>query len=153
MELFRQLRIADFVGVEIHHADAHAVLHFAFAEIVQMRPPLRVLFQVFGHMLGEQNVSGIATIHHPLRDVDARAGDVGLLVQVSDFVNRAAVNSHPDPKLGMALQRLAISIAHSTGASGLVAKNERATIAGGQAQQFAFRFGQAELLRSAHDLF
>ena len=32
---FGSCRIADFIGVEIHNADAHAVFHFAFAKIVQ----------------------------------------------------------------------------------------------------------------------
>ena len=69
-----------------------------------MRTPLRVLFQIIGHMLGEQNVSGVAAIHHALRDVDARAGDVGLFVQIGDFIDRAAVNSHPDLKFRMTLR-------------------------------------------------
>src|SRR5438067_37045 len=33
------------------------------------------------------------------------------------------------------------------------AENQRATVARGQAEQFTFRFSQAELLRPAHDLF
>src|SRR5438094_147440 len=36
---------------------------------------------------------------------------------------------------------------------GASAENERAAVSSGQAQQFAFRFSQAELLRAAHDLF
>ena len=38
-----------------------------------------VLFQIFGHMFGKQDVPGIAAIHHPLRHVDSGAGDVGAL--------------------------------------------------------------------------
>ena len=35
--------------------------------------PLLVFFQVF---LGQKNVAGVATIHHSLGQVDARAGHV-----------------------------------------------------------------------------
>ena len=48
----------------------------------------------------------ITAIHHPLCDVDAGARDVGLFVQIGDFVDRTAVNSHPDPKFGMFFQLL-----------------------------------------------
>ena len=66
-----------------------------------MRAPPRVLFQIVGHVLGEQNVTRITAIHHPLRDVDPGSGDIGLLVQITDFIDRAAVNAHPHPQFGM----------------------------------------------------
>ena len=106
LEFFWQLRIADSVAVEIHYTDPNTVLHFAFAGFVQKRTPLRVVLQVVGDTFREQNVSGVATIHYPLGDVNTRAGDVRLLVQVRDFVNGAAVNSHAHPQLGMLFQRL-----------------------------------------------
>ena len=56
--------------VEIHQAETHAVFHLAFAEIMQARRPLPILHQIIGHMLGEEDVPGIAAIHHPLRHVD-----------------------------------------------------------------------------------
>ena len=128
------------------------MFHFAFAEIMQKRTPLRVVLQVVGDTPGEKNVSGIAAIHHPLRDVDAGAGNVGLFVQVGDFIDRAAVNSHSHVKFGMIFQCLADfqRAQHRRFRTG--AKNERAAVAGRQAQQLAFRFGDTELLRSAHDL-
>ena len=49
---------------------------------MQKRTPLRVVLQVVGDTFGNKDVSGIAAIHHPLRDVDAGAGDIGLLVQI-----------------------------------------------------------------------
>ena len=73
---------------------------------MEIGPPARILFQIFRHMSGEKNVAGITAIHHPMRDVDARAGKIGLFVQVADFIDRAAVNAHPDVKFGMTLQRL-----------------------------------------------
>ena len=59
------------------------------------------MLQVVDDTLGKQNVTGIATIHHPLRDVDPSSGDVCLRVKISDFIDRPAVNSHANPKLGM----------------------------------------------------
>ncbi len=44
--------------------------------------------KVTDHVLGKQNVSGVATIHHPLGEVDASAGHIGLFVQVADFIHR-----------------------------------------------------------------
>ena len=37
----------------------------------------------------------VAAIHHPLRKVDARTGDIGAAVQIGYFIYRAAMNSHP----------------------------------------------------------
>ena len=80
-------------------------------------------------MFGEQNVSGIAAIHHPLRDVDSGAGDIGLLVHIGDFADRTAVNSHAHPKFGMTLQLLADLHRAQHRRFRAVAKNERATVA------------------------
>ena len=77
LELFRQLRIAHLIGVNVHDGDAHSVFYFAGSKVVQERSPLFVFFEILGDMLGKENVPGIATIHHPLRQVDACTGDVG----------------------------------------------------------------------------
>ena len=79
----------------------------AFAQVVQVRPPLPVLLQILGDVLREENVSGIATVHYPLRDVDPGAGNVPALIYVGNFMHRPAVNAHPDREAGMRLQRLA----------------------------------------------
>jgi hypothetical protein len=34
---------------------------------------MSIVFQVFGEMLGEENMSGISTIHHALCHVDSSA--------------------------------------------------------------------------------
>jgi hypothetical protein len=77
------------------------MLHFAFAKLVQMRAPLPILFQIFGDTLGEEDVAGIAAIHHALRDVDSRAGYVGPIIDIFDLIDRAAVNAHAQPKTRM----------------------------------------------------
>src|SRR5438105_14213029 len=96
---------------------------------VQKRTPLCVLFQVISHTFGEKNVSGIATIHYALSDVDAGARNVGLLIQVSDFIDGAAVNSHANVKLGMIFQFLANFQRAQNRRFRTSATNESATVA------------------------
>ena len=79
------------------------MFHFAFAKIMQIRLPLVVLLEVFGGVLRHQNVTGVTAIHDALGDVDSGAGNVRLLVQIGDFVNRTTVDAHADPDLGMTL--------------------------------------------------
>ena len=55
---------------------SQSVLHFALAQIVQIRSPMLILREVVGHMFREQNVSGVAAIHHTLSNVDSCSGDV-----------------------------------------------------------------------------
>ena len=80
LELLGNLRIPNFLSVEINDADTDAMFDFAFAKLVQIRTPPRKLLQVVGDMLGQENVIGVAAIHHALRDIDASPGNVGLLV-------------------------------------------------------------------------
>ena len=83
------------IRVQIHDADAYAMLHFAFAQIVQVAAAMRdIASKSSATCLESKNVAGITAIHDSLCDVDASAGDIGLLVQVGDFANRSAVNAH-----------------------------------------------------------
>jgi hypothetical protein len=105
LKLFRQRRVAYLIAVKVYDRDAHAVFHLANTEVVQERSPLLICFEVFSHVLGKQNVAGVATIHHPLRHVDAWAGDIGPPADVGYLTNWSAVNSHPHRNLGMRLER------------------------------------------------
>ena len=58
------------------------MLDFEFSEITQVVAPVTVLREVFGDSLGKQDVTGIAAIHDALRDVNSRAGYVGLIVYI-----------------------------------------------------------------------
>ena len=95
-EFFRQLRITNFIGVKVGHAHPHTVFHLEGADVVQIRSPAFVFFQVFGHMTGEKNVLGVATIHHSLGHVDPRASHVRPSVHIHHSTDRPAVNAHPD---------------------------------------------------------
>ena len=47
LKFFRQLWIADLVRKKIGNSNAHSVLHFTRAKIMQERSPTIVLFQIF----------------------------------------------------------------------------------------------------------
>jgi len=49
-----------------------------FAKFMQLRAPLRILLEIVRDPFRQQNVSAITAIHHPLRNVDPGAGNVGL---------------------------------------------------------------------------
>src|SRR5947209_191575 len=98
LNLFWRFRIANAIAVKIDYPETNAMLHLAFAEIVQEWLPVAVMFQVFSHVSGQKNMSGITAIHHSLRDVNSGAGNISLLIQIADFVNGSAVNTHPQPQ-------------------------------------------------------
>ena len=75
-EPFWQLRIANAVSVEVDYAKTHSVFQFTCAKVVQEWLPVAVLFQVFRHMLGKQDVTGIAAIHDPLSHVNSSPGNI-----------------------------------------------------------------------------
>src|SRR5438874_1250316 len=75
-ELLRHLGITKVFGVEINHSNPNAVFHLAFAKIMQVPLPLTVLFQILGHMFGDEDVAGVTTIHYSLGDIDPGSGNV-----------------------------------------------------------------------------
>jgi hypothetical protein len=105
-QLLRQCGISKVLTAEIEKVNAHAVLHFTLAEIAQARCPLPILRKIVGNTLREEDVPGIAAIHHPLRDVDSSAGDVATTAHVSHLAYRPAMNPHPHRNLRMRLERL-----------------------------------------------
>ena len=80
LKLCRQPRIAKFVRVEVGDVHTHTVFYLECAKLMQIWSPPRILFQIICHMLRKQDVPGIATVHHPLRHVDASASKVSLLI-------------------------------------------------------------------------
>ena len=152
LEFLRQLRIADFIGVEVHDRDAHAMFHFACAEIVQERSPLLVFFEIFGDMLGKKDVSGVAAIHHPLRHVDSGAGEIGPFIYIDHAANRPAVDSHPKLQARMFLERAADlhRALHRRFRTGV--KDQRHPVAGWDSNQTVRGFGSLKLLGGANNL-
>src|SRR5437762_9207569 len=64
-----------------------------------MALPMAVLFQVLGHMFRDQDMPGVTTIHHSLRDIDSSARYVGATTYVHHAADRSAVHPHPEFEL------------------------------------------------------
>ena len=80
-------------------------MHALLTQVAQTRRPLPGMHQVIGDALGEENVTGVAAIHHPLRHVDAGPGDVGAPAHIGHLAHRSAVNPHPHRNFRMLLKR------------------------------------------------
>src|SRR5215831_20847558 len=83
-ELFRQRPIAQFLSVQINQVNSNVVFHLPFAQIMDKRPPMRVLLEIFGDTLREQDVSAVAAIHDQLGHVDPGTGYIRVLIHVND---------------------------------------------------------------------
>src|SRR4030095_13535641 len=71
LNLRRNLRITQAIVVKIYHPNTDAVFDRHFAQFMQVWAPAFVVFQILRHMFAQENVTGIAAIHHPLRNVDS----------------------------------------------------------------------------------
>ena len=65
--------------------------------------PVAELFQVFRHVLGEQDVTGIATIHHPLGNINSGPGNVGPTAYIHHAADRATMHTHAQFEFGVFL--------------------------------------------------
>jgi hypothetical protein len=101
LKFLRQLRISNFIIIEIDDRNNRTVLCFAFAQPMQVGSPSRVILKVFSDVFREKNVPSIATVHYSPGDVDTSPGHIHLLVQISHFVDWAAVNPHSHLKFGV----------------------------------------------------
>ena len=70
-------------------------------QFMQVRLPLDVLGQIVRYAAGKEDMPGVGAIHYPLRQVNAGSGYVLPLVHVEGVIDRAAIDSHPQRKLGM----------------------------------------------------
>ena len=75
-KFLRQLRIAELIGVEIHDANPYAMLDFARTKIMQQRSPLSYCSKSSATRLESKMCPASATIHYPLRHVDASAREI-----------------------------------------------------------------------------
>ena len=79
------------------------VFYLGVTKVMQMPLPVAELFQVFRYVLGEQDVTGIATIHHPLGNVNSGAGNVGPTAYIHHAADRATMHTHAQFEFGMFL--------------------------------------------------
>src|SRR5438552_13945063 len=120
---------------------------------MQMRPPMAVLDQIVSQVLGQQNVPGIATIHHALGHIDSRSRDIERIINISDLINRSAVNSHPQLDVGVTTQRYANIERASHRLLRAAEKKKRHPITGWHPDEFATCFSRPKTCGAAHDLF
>ena len=126
------------------------MLDLAFAQIVQLRPPMPILLQIFRDSFREQDVPAIAAIHHSLRHVDAWPGDIRAPTDIGYLADRAAVNTHSHWEVGMCFKRLRDLECAPRGLFRAIAKDQRHPIARRQLHELLVsRF--AHLRRPEHD--
>jgi hypothetical protein len=147
LEFLRHLRIAKVVLVKVKQVQPQPVLHFALTNIVQVWLPVPIVDQILGYMCGQKNVPGIAAIQHPLGNINSRAGYVGFVINISDPINRAAVNPHPYLKLRMTVQCFANLQSASHRLFRTAEKKERHPIAGWHSNKFVACFRNAKTFR------
>src|SRR5438477_6453814 len=128
------------------------MFHFACAEVMQERSPPLVFFEVFSHMFGEENVPGVAAIHHSLRYVKTGAGEIGPFVYINHAANRTAVDSHPKLQARMFLEGTADLHRALRRRFWTSVKDQRHPVPGRDFKQTARGFGFLELLKAANNL-
>src|SRR3954454_11055167 len=83
------------------------MFYFTLPKFMQVWLPVRVFLEIFSEVLREQNVSGIAAVHHPLRDIDGGASHVCFSGCVDDSADWSTVYAHSQPQFRMFLERAA----------------------------------------------
>jgi hypothetical protein len=118
---------------------------------MQDRSPSIILFKIFGHVLRHQDVSRVAAFHHSLRHVNSSAGNVCPLIHIRDFVDRAAMNSHPELNRRMTLQRLRNLDRTLRWCFGTGAENQSHSVARRETDQFSGGIGLLEFAGPGND--
>src|SRR5262245_43244271 len=103
-------------------------------------------------MLREQNVSGIATVHDPLCDIDAGAGHVRFSSCVDDSTHGPTVYAHSQLKRRMLLEGAAYFQCAFNRIFRAMIKNQRDAVAGGDFDQAPRGFRGLEFIRTSDNL-
>src|SRR5437899_689886 len=99
--------IPECLGITINERGTNSVFHFHAGRSVTIRLRTTLLCEIVSHAFTNDNVASIPAIHHPLRDVDAYAGNVFALVCVLHVMDRAAVDSHSHRQTWLRAQSVA----------------------------------------------
>ncbi len=86
--------------------------------------------QVFGHAFRKQDVTAVAAIHHPLRDVDPGASDIRAVVHIRRRANWSAVNADANGELRLIPQRFTDFDRATHRRLGATGKDQRHAVAG-----------------------
>src|SRR5262245_14642994 len=128
------------------------MFYFTLAKFMQVRLPMRVFLEIFSHMLREQNVSGVATVHDPLCDINAGAGHVRFSGCVDDPTHGPTVYAHSQLKLRMLLECAAYFQCAFNRRLRAMIKNQRDAVACWDFNQAPRRFCGLEFIRSSDNL-
>src|SRR4030095_4143257 len=119
---------------------------------MQVRLPVRVFLEIVSDMLREQNVSGIATVHHPLCDIDSGASHVRFSGCVDDSADRSTVDAHSQLQFRILLQRAAYFQCAFRWGFWTIIKNQRDAVACWDCDQAACRFGGLIFISASDNL-
>src|SRR5215472_7675621 len=128
------------------------MFYFARTKVVEERSPLLVFFEIFSDMLREQNMAGIAAIHHPLRHVDPGAGKISSFIYIDHATNWPAVDPHSNLQPTICREHTADLHRALHGLLWVRIKHERHPVAGRDFKQAARGFGSLKLLGSLHNV-
>src|SRR5258708_30870293 len=128
------------------------MLHFDLTKIVQRWPPSSILLKVFGDSLRKQDMTGVATIHHALGEINPNPGRVDPIIYVGHRAHGPAVHAHSHPQTRMASQIAADFHGALDRLLGTVIKNERHSVAGRNLHQSARGRCLLEFVRTANNL-
>src|SRR4029077_13840069 len=127
------------------------MFRIACAKIVQKRAPLLIFFEIFGDMLGKENVPFVAAIHHPFCHVESSAREIGPFIYIDHPANWPAVDSHPKLEARMFLERAADLYRALHRRFRTSVKDQHHPIAGWDPSQTARSFGSLKLLGRANN--
>ena len=96
-------------------------------------------------------MTSVATIHHPLCHVDTGTGYIGSLVYIQNDIDGTAMDSHPQPNLGMIFYGRTNLHGRLNGRFMIAEKDERHPIASRQANQFLLSFSATKPGAVAHN--
>ena len=96
-------------------------------------------------------MTGVAAVHHALGDIDSGARDVGAIIDIQNFINGTAVDSHAQTKFRMSCQFAANFQRAPDRRFRIIKENKRDTVARWQPAQFTGCFGGVELLGAARN--
>ena len=109
-----------------------------------------MLREVFGGPARHQNMTGIAAIHAPLRQVNSGASDIGAAADIGHGIDCPAVNSHPQPEVTCLLRFLADLNRGLSRSFRAIAKNECHAIASRKFDQTAILLGRFDGGTTSH---
>ena len=110
------------------------------------------LLEVVSHTFGKQNMPGIPTAHHALRDIDTCTGEIGSVIYVRNLVHRPAMNPHPHADVRIIFQGFGYFHGALDRSLQAVGENQRHPIARWQSNQLARRFRRPKLIGASNNL-